>query len=102
VGRAAGNGAVATVAELVDVVLYAPALACVIGAGRHDLGGDDAVGEAVAVHQHGSVDIADHGFALREVPVPIGSRQAHRSGVGEIVEGVRLVRDPPRVLDGIG
>ncbi len=76
VRRAALDGDVAAVPELVDVVLDPPGAAGVVRAGRHHLGGDDAVRCAVAVDDDGAVDVAHHGLALGPLARRVGAGQA--------------------------
>src|SRR3984957_4721812 len=61
--RAAFDGDIAAMAELIDVVFHAPDPARLLGELRPPLGGDDLVGCAGAGHERHAVEIDDHPFA---------------------------------------
>mmetsp|Transcript_59310 Transcript_59310/g.152709 ORF Transcript_59310/g.152709 Transcript_59310/m.152709 type:complete len:397 (-) Transcript_59310:2-1192(-) len=99
VHRAALDGGVPPVAELIDVVLDLPVdprLAHEVGA---HLGGYDLVGAPRrAMHDHLAVEVDDHPFAHR-VEAAVRSAHAHVARNHQVLEGVRQVRAPPAVAD---
>ena len=88
-------------AELVRVVLDAPASARLAHQVGPQFGADDFVDAAAALDDDGAVEVAEHRLAHR-VETAVRSAQADAGGDREILKRIRLVGDLPGMADRCG
>jgi hypothetical protein len=99
--RAAAHRHITAVMELVDVVLHAPVPARLADQVRAHFASDDLV-RAMAAHDHRfAIEVHEHALA-HGVEAAVGAAQADAGGDHQVLEGVGLIGDAPRMADRRG